>query len=194
MKRNKTADAPVMDEREQLIWLKSMGRAYLFLQLCLMGLCYYHFATSNDSAAFLEFAALMASLLVVLISQRFQGEVDTPSDHFGKPLPVGKTALDRRSRYKAYLKGALLMDFLFALLGGLSSAVGVQPQPARELVKELLPGLGSALEILAAGVLTFAVILPFLYLVWALLGEYQVRRYNQKMARLDREDAEEISE
>lgn len=181
---------PIVDEREQLISMKSCIAGFVFVLVCLVVATVYDIVKYGEPGW--EIWGFLGACLVIVIANRSLGNVEQPKDIFNRPLPTGNTKEERKKRFVAYVLDSLMFGAIFAVMDVIFFLGIEEDITDMEMAKTLFPNLGDVeliiVAVLIGFVSMFVISLVFDYLV----GEfYKVRRYNKMLAELDNDEDEE---
>ncbi len=189
-RKNENSVITPMDERQSQITQKSIVWGFVFLVLCLIGVTVYRIATTGDVGW--ELFGLIGASAVILISRRLLGDVEQPLDYKNRPLPTGATVKDRMARCKNYAINSSMFGLGFAVLDVLFIAFGENDNTEYELTQILFPSLSKGMTVAVTAVIAFVSMFLISFVFDYLVGEFfKVRRYNQMLAKLAAEEAEE---
>ena len=188
MKRNDYRIEP-MDERQNQILLKSVAWGFVFLIVCLFIATIWQIATTGDVGW--ELFGIIGASAVILIARRVMGDVEQPLDYRNRPLPTGSSKADRLTRCKSYAVGSAIFGLAWAAMDVLLIGFGSEESTDFDLAQMLFPSLSREATVAVTAVIAFVSMSLISFVFDYLVGEfYKLRRYNQMLARLDREEAE----
>lgn len=178
-----------MDERQNQILLKAIVWGFVFLIVCLFTATIWQIAATGDVGW--ELFGIIGASAVILIARRVMGDVEQPLDYKNRPLPTGNSRAERRTRCKSYAVGSAIFGLTWAVLDVLLIGFGSEEATDFDLAQMIFPSLSREATIAATAVITFVTMFLISFVFDYLVGEYyKVRRYNQMLAWLDREEAE----
>ncbi len=187
-KKEKSAPAQPMDERQSQITQKAIVYAFVFLIICLFAATIYQIATTGDVGW--ELFGIIGASAVILISRRLLGDVEQPLDYKNRPLPTGASKAEKMVRCKNYAVGSAWFGLAFAVMDVLLIAFGENEVTDYELAELIFPDLGKGATIAVTAVIAFGTMFLVSFVFDAIIGEWKVKRYNQLMEQLDAEESD----
>ncbi len=174
------------DERQQLITTKAIAAAGIFMLLCLFAATVYRIVTTDNIGW--EFFAMLGACAVIVIARRVMGDVEPPRGINDRFLPTGNTKQEKRFRVKHYVLKSIVFASAFAVMDVLLIAFGKDDVSDYELAQVIFPQLSKATTIIITAAIAFVGMFLVSVVCDYLVGEHQVRQYNQMLRDLEDEE------
>ncbi len=160
-----------LDERQQQIQLKTFRILGIFLLICIGFMGYYKMYKYNTVPY--EFYIVLIAFLILYFAPYLYNDIPHPQDTKGNYLPTSSSRTDVKVRIKHYFQRSFEFSLYFSILDILLLHINTLA------LNNLL-----FLTLLFTIGISFCIAFP----LNILLGEFQIKKYNKLIQKLDEDD------
>ncbi len=178
---------PILDERQQLINLKSIRNAFCVLVGFVTVSMLYKMIVLKTIEW--EIWALVIACIVIIVTRNISGDFEEPRNIWNKPIPLGNTKKERQARIKSYLLDSAIFAVICTIMDVIFLIFNKNDNVDAELVKLFFPDLNTTSIVIVFSVISFIVMFLVSFIFEYFVGEkIKVKKYMKMCEKMNNEE------